>query len=140
MGAEGLEGVAMSYSRFSSRKQERGDSIRRQTALREAWLARNPGVRFDTALAFFHVGSAYRGKHRLKDTAALKQLIRAVEGGRIKPGTYLIVESFDRLTREEFGEAAEFVLGLINRGIRIVQLAPAEVILQKPVDLMQAMI
>ena len=42
-------GVAYSYIRFSSRKQDRGDSVRRQEALREAWLKRHPRVTLDTS-------------------------------------------------------------------------------------------
>jgi hypothetical protein len=38
-----LSPLAYSYLRFSSPKQAAGDSIRRQTAAREAWLAAHPG-------------------------------------------------------------------------------------------------
>jgi len=141
MGKNELSGVAYSYMRFSSPRQERGDSIKRQTEARDNWLKRNPGVVAAADGDYRELGtSSFRGKHRLDDKTALKQFITAVESGRVKPGSILIVESFDRLTREEFGEAAEFVLGLVNRGVRIVQLSPVEVILEKPVDLTKALI
>ena len=141
MGKPELSGVCYSYLRFSSPRQEHGDSVKRQTEARDAWLKRNPGVIPAADGDYRELGtSSFRGKHRLEDKTALKQFINAVESGRVKPGAFLIVESFDRLTREEFGEAAEFVLGLVNRGVRIVQLSPVEVILEKPVDLTKALI
>jgi len=39
--------TAFSYIRFSSKPQEKGDSIRRQTELRDAWLARNQAIHGD---------------------------------------------------------------------------------------------
>jgi DNA invertase Pin-like site-specific DNA recombinase len=141
MSTNTLSGTAYSYLRFSTKKQERGDSIRRQIEARDLWLKQHPLVTLAPDGAYEELGtSSFRGKHRLDDKTALKQFINAVESGRVKPGAFLIVESFDRLTREEFGEAAEFVLGLVNRGIRIVQLSPVEVILEKPVDLTKALI
>lgn len=141
MDKQKLTGTAYSYLRFSSPQQATGDSIRRQAEARDKWLERNPGVTLAPDSTYEELGtSSLRGKHRSDDKAALRQFIKAVESGRVKPGSFLIVESFDRLTREEFGEAAEFVLGLVNRGIRIVQLSPVEVVLQKPVDLTKALV
>lgn len=134
-------GTAYSYIRFSSRKQERGDSIRRQEELREQWLRRNPRVTLDTSLTLADLGvSAFRGKHRTDDQTALSQFLQAVESGRVKAGSYLIVESLDRLTREQLGGAVELVLGLVNRGVRIVQLHPVETVLAKPVNMTSLML
>jgi hypothetical protein len=80
-----LNGIAYSYFRFSSTKQERGDSLRRQTMNRDGWLARNPVVVLDQSLTLADLGtSAFRGKHRTSDKAALFQFVRAVETGRVK--------------------------------------------------------
>ncbi len=136
-----LSGVAYSYMRFSSLKQEQGDSIERQTKARKKWLDAHPAVTLDESLTLADLGvSAFRGKHRAGDKAALSQFIRAVETGRVKAGSFLIVESLDRLTREELGDAFELVLGLVNRGIRIVQLSPVESILEKPVNMTTLML
>lgn len=141
MGTSDLAGPAYSYLRFSSKPQEGGDSIRRQTDLRDRWLARNPGVRLVPDGEYSALGvSAFRGKHRTDDRAALKLLLSNVESGKIRRGSFLIVESLDRLTREELGDAFELVLGLVNRGIRIVQLSPVESILQKPVNMTALML
>ena len=53
--------LAYSYIRFSSPEQARGDSLRRQTELRNAWLEKS-GVFLDTGLTLRDEGvSAYSG-------------------------------------------------------------------------------
>lgn len=127
---------AFSYIRFSSRKQERGDSIRRQTAGAATWAAKH-GIPLDNSLHLSDCGvSAFRGRHR-DDKAALGGFIEAVQSGRVPSGSYLIVESLDRLSREEVSEALQLLLSLINSGIRVVQLQPVETVYEKPVDTMR---
>ena len=48
--------IAFSYLRFSSPAQAEGDSVRRQTALRDAWLKRNSAVKLDTSLTLIDAG------------------------------------------------------------------------------------
>ena len=48
--------LAYSYLRFSSPQQAAGDSIRRQTQSREAWLAVHPAVKLDTSLMMTDAG------------------------------------------------------------------------------------
>src|SRR5262249_45029083 len=74
-----LTGTAYSYIRFSSREQERGDSIRRQTEARDRWLANNPGVHLATEEVYSDLGvSAFRGKHRSGDQAKLGEFLSHV--------------------------------------------------------------
>jgi DNA invertase Pin-like site-specific DNA recombinase len=115
--------TAYSYIRFSSKKQEEGDSIRRQTELTAAWAKRN-SIHLDTSLAPDRGVSAFRGKNR--DLGALGAFLRLVENGRVLPGSYLVVESLDRLTREEIQPALLLVLSLLQKGVRVVQLKPVE--------------
>ncbi|HZY87388.1 MAG TPA: hypothetical protein VFE78_21305, partial [Gemmataceae bacterium] len=64
--------LAYSYLRFSSPAQAEGDSVRRQTAMRDAWLKRNPAVRLDTSLTMVDAGvSGYRGANRKDKKHAL---------------------------------------------------------------------
>src|SRR5262245_41745682 len=79
-------GTAYSYVRFSSKKQEEGDSIRRQVDATAAW-AKRKGVHLDNSLSIDRGVSAFRGKNR--DLGALGEFLRQVEGGRVKPGSYL---------------------------------------------------
>lgn len=127
--------LAYSYLRFSSPVQADGDSVRRQTTLRDAWLKRHPHVRLDTTLRLVDAGvSGYRGKHRKANKHALAHFLDLVERGRVPPGSYLIVENLDRLTREEPEESIPLVLNLIKAGIRIVQLIPTEMTYEPGMD------
>ncbi|MBY0456462.1 MAG: recombinase family protein, partial [Gemmataceae bacterium] len=123
-----LRGVAFSYVRFSAKEQERGDSLRRQTDLRDKWLARHPSITLDTSLTLEDLGvSAFRGRNRLDDAHALGQFVRAVENGRVARGSLLLIENLDRLSREQEEDALELFLKLLKAGIVIVQLQPETV-------------
>ncbi|VTS03785.1 resolvase domain-containing protein : Recombinase OS=Nitrobacter hamburgensis (strain X14 / DSM 10229) GN=Nham_0143 PE=4 SV=1: Resolvase: Recombinase [Gemmata massiliana] len=131
-----MKAVAYSYLRFSSPQQATGDSIRRQVEATTSWCQRN-NVALDESIKLRDNGvSAFKGAHRNNpDVHALAGFLNAVKSGRVPSGSFLIVESLDRLTREELGEAVELVLSLVNRGVKIVQLQPIESVLQKPVDI-----
>ena len=56
--------VVYSYLRFSRPEQAKGGSVRRQTELRDAWLARSEAV-LDTSVSLRDDGkSAFTGEHR----------------------------------------------------------------------------
>lgn len=124
--------VAYSYVRFSHKKQEEGDSIRRQTEGAAAWSKRN-NVPLDESLAPDRGLSAFKGKNR--DLGALGEFLRLVEAGRVQAGSYLVVESLDRLTREEIQPAMLLVLSLLQKGIRVVQLKPVEAVYDAKSDM-----
>jgi len=120
-----LEGTAYSYIRFSAKEQERGDSVRRQLALRDAWLTRYPGVMLDESLTLRDLGiSAFRGLHRKGDTHALGQFLKLVETGRVSKGSILLIENLDRLSREDELTATHMFTGLLLAGVTVVQLEP----------------
>lgn len=124
--------LVISYLRFSSPQQSSGDSIRRQEEARDRFLARM-GLTLDESIRDEGV-SGFRGKHR-SDRHNLGSLLQLVKAGRIPRNSYLILESLDRLSREDLDDAVQVLLSLTNAGIRVVQLLPTEVIYQKPVDL-----
>lgn len=132
---------AYSYLRFSSPEQAKGDSQRRQNALRDAWLARRPEVRLDTSITLEDKGiSGFTGDHRSNpDRHALAAFLYAVERKRVPRGAYLIVESLDRLSREDILPALTLVLNLIGAGIRIVQLLPVEMVYDERANPMHLM-
>lgn len=118
--------VAISYVRFSSPEQAKGDSLRRQTKATEDWCARN-GVRLDTSLSVRDLGvSAFRGKHR-SDKAALGGFLEAVNAGKVPRGSYLVIENLDRLSREEERTALKLWIEILDAGVSIVQLTPETV-------------
>ncbi|MFK3777274.1 recombinase family protein [Agrobacterium sp. NPDC089420] len=110
---------AYSYIRFSSPEQARGDSLRRQTEGAEKWCAER-GITLDETLHDLGV-SAYRGANRME--GALRSFLDLVERGEVEEGSYLIVESLDRLSREAVIDAVPRFLDLIRAGITIVTLS-----------------
>lgn len=129
--------LAYSYLRFSDPKQEKGDSIRRQTQNREDWLAAHPGVALDKSLyAGGEMADRGRSAYRRKnwDTYALAQFCKHIKSGRVEPGSYLLVENLDRLSRENAGEALQLFLEIVNAGIIIVQLTPVVMEFARPVE------
>ncbi|MBK3404163.1 recombinase family protein [Methylorubrum populi] len=110
--------VAHSYIRMSRPEQMRGDSLRRQTENARAWASKR-GITIDETLRDIGV-SAYRGKNRT--SGALAAYLKMVEDGRVARGSYLIVESLDRLSREAVLETMPRFIDLINAGIVIVTL------------------
>lgn len=108
--------IAYSYMRFSSEKQAKGDSFRRQEELVKDYLESHPEIELDTSLSLRDAGtSAYKGLHAKK--GALGVFIRLVDDGKIEKGSYLLVEHFDRLSREEILKAQTQFLQLINEDI-----------------------
>lgn len=132
--------LAFSYTRFSSPEQAKGDSVRRQAELRDKWLAKSGAV-LDTSLTLRDEGkSAFRGGHRSNpDRHALAAFLDLVKAGQVPRGSYLIVESLDRLTREHIRPALTLLLNLIDAGVRVVQLLPVETTYDESVEPMTLM-
>src|SRR5215468_2983312 len=133
--------VAYSYIRFSTRERAKGDSLRRQCEAAQRWCERNK-VRLDEALTFRDLGkSAYLGDHRKNpDRFALAAFLKLVQDGRVPRGSYLIIESLDRLTREHVRAGLTLLLGLIEAGVRVVQLSPSELVYDERSDEMGLML
>ena len=115
-----MQPKAYSYIRFSSPEQAKGDSYRRQREAAEAYCA-SQGLELVNSkeYLFFDKGrSAYKAKH-LDDTGELARFLSYVENGTVAAGSYLIVESLDRLSREKVKDALPRFLDLLNRGINV---------------------
>jgi DNA invertase Pin-like site-specific DNA recombinase len=115
--------LAISYARVSTPEQAKRHGIRRQVERAVDYSNRN-GLRYDESILAEGV-SAFRGAHRSKD-GALKRFVDRVECGEIPAGTYLLVESLDRLSREEVFDALTFFMRLIGLGFVIVTLGDGE--------------
>jgi DNA invertase Pin-like site-specific DNA recombinase len=125
--------IAYSYIRFSSRRQEAGDSIRRQDTGARDWAARNK-VHLDTLLKVDRGISAFKGQNA--DLGSLGEFLKLIQSGRVARGAYLVVESLDRLSRDDVQPALRLILGMIAAGIRIVQLTPVEMVYDDKSDAM----
>lgn len=108
---------AYSYRRFSSKRQEGGDSLRRQIELAEQY-AKDHGLTLDL-LTFEDLGiSAFKGRNVRE--GSLSAFLKAVDDGLIVSGSYLLVESLDRLSRAQVDDALQLLLSIVQRGIVLV--------------------
>lgn len=121
---------AYSYIRFSSAKQEEGDSLRRQEKLANDY-AREHQLDLDTS-SYRDLGiSAFKGKNAAE--GKLKLFLDAVNEGLIVKGSFLLVESLDRLSRTEVQDALAQLLNIINQDITVVTLLDRHVYSRKTV-------
>lgn len=104
---------AYSYTRMSTPEQLKGDSRRRQEE-RANRYAEEHGLEIVDRFDDFGV-SAFKGKNA--ELGALSEFTRLVDNGAIEAGSYLLVESMDRLTRQSVPRAMSLLLGLTDRGI-----------------------
>lgn len=116
---------AYSYIRFSSAKQQRGDSVARQTLLSENYAAKH-GLELDTKLNMSDLGISAYDRSNLKK-GALGEFLRLVEEGQIPWGSYLLVESLDRLSRDKVMDALSIFTDILKAGIIIVTLSDEQV-------------
>jgi DNA invertase Pin-like site-specific DNA recombinase len=129
--------TAYSYIRFSTPEQIKGDSLRRQLAASESWCQRN-GYTLDSH-SYRDLGiSAFKGNNVAM--GKLGAFIEAVDNGSIQPGSVLILESLDRLTRQEVPDALELFLGILRRGIVIITLEPEDRFERKTLNEIQLII
>lgn len=133
-----------SYIRFSTPGQIKGDSLRRQTELAEKW-AKDNGYVLDDSLRLQDLGvSGFSGANRAEGTA-FAGFMEQVKQGLIVPGSVLLVESLDRLSREQVIDSFPLVLNIIRDGIKIVSLCDKieydrESINKNPMNLMYSLV
>jgi hypothetical protein len=97
-----------------------GDSHRRQLDAASRWCKKN-GLTLDLSFVLGDLGvSPYSGANNKK--GVLWVLTRMCLSGELEPGTILLIEAFNRLTRLALPEAYELLLPLINNGLTIVTL------------------
>jgi len=116
---------AYSYLRFSTPDQMKGDSFRRQTELSQKYAEEN-GLDLDDTLTLHDLGvSAFRGKN--VEEGALGIFLDAVHQGKVKPGSFLLVESLDRLSRQSPYRAFRQFSDILDMGVNVVTLQDGKV-------------
>jgi len=113
---------AYSYIRFSTPEQIKGDSLRRQTEL-SAKYALEHNLNLDESLTFRDLGVSAFNQSNLSNGGQLRAFLDAIDQGVVSSGSYLLVESLDRISRAEILDALEVFTGILNRGITIITLA-----------------
>lgn len=118
-----MNGRAYSYVRFSTPEQAKGHSAVRQQEACDVYCQKH-GLQLASGAeyTFLDAGrSAYKGEH-LGEKGQLARFLRLVENGTIEPGSTLIVESLDRLSRQDVWKALPQFMALVDAGIRVVTL------------------
>lgn len=111
---------AYSYLRFSTPEQQKGDSFRRQAQMAIDYAARK-GLQLDDTLSFQDLGvSSFRGQNVA--TGKLGNFLEAVDSGEVPRGSYLLVESLDRISRQTTRRAQRVLEDIADRGITVVTL------------------
>ena len=122
---QGARPKAYSYLRFSTPDQITGDSFSRQWRAATAYAEVN-NLDLDEDLTFHDLGvPGFRGANA--ERGKLRAFRRAVEDGRVAPGSYLLVEDFDRLSRMDPWDAFPIFQEIINSDISIVTLKDGKV-------------
>ena len=111
--------IAWGYRRFSSKPQELGDSQRRQDCgLEQFTTSRQLPLR---ALKLDRGVSAFTGRNLTH--GELGRFLKAIQEGEVLPGDFLVVESIDRLSRQEAMKSLNLLDQIVSAGITLVCLA-----------------
>lgn len=130
--------AAYSYVRFSTPEQAKGFSKDRQD---EGFLGlcERKGWSPDTSLNINDLGkSGFKGEQK-----GLRAFLAAIEQGRVEPGSILVIEKLDRLSRQQIDPAMDLFKKILKAGVWIATTSPERIYTEKSVnnvlDLMEAM-
>lgn len=112
--------IAYSYNRFSTKEQAEGTSEQRQDDA-AARICRQEDWHLDRKLIDPGT-SGYRGKHRRK--GHLKAFLDLIKARVVKPGSWLIVEEINRLTREHPLDGLDLVKAIVHAEVGICVVHP----------------
>ena len=122
---------AYSYVRISSDSQLKGDGVRRQLDRSREYAALHRLDLDENSPTDIGV-SAYRGAN--VSNGNFGTFLAAVKDGKIERGSYLLVESLDRLSRQQPLKSFALFTDLINSGIIVVTLIDERVYGLQPVS------
>lgn len=116
------------YVRYSTAEQGQGDSVSRQMRMARQFAISRPEMQLDIVEdpVFVDLGvSSFLGNNLAPDRG-LGKFIAAVECGEVPAGSALLIESLDRLSRQELRRAQQVFHDILNRGITIITTSPVE--------------
>lgn len=133
--------TAYAYIRFSSEKQSAGDSVRRQQSLIDSWVKNNPDYMLSQKTYKDEGLSAFTGKHAAGD---LGRLMNDISNGSITAGDVILIESLDRLSRENISTATDRLKAILIHGVNVVTLTDQKQYnpesLNSPMDLIMSIL
>ncbi|EKG0042721.1 recombinase family protein [Vibrio cholerae] len=128
---------AYSYIRFSTKGQIEGRSLQRQLETARKY-AEEHGLELQS-LSFQDLGvSGFKGRN--SEQGALSQFIDAVREGTIPEGSWLLLESFDRMSRQPVEKSMRLLMELVELGIIVVTLMDKQVYRKGQLDMTKLII
>lgn len=115
--------IAYSYTRLSTEKQIKGHGFTRQREAIEKVCCQHGWQLSDQTFNDLGV-SAWKGANAT--TGALSQFIDLAKKGAIRPNSVLIVESVDRLSRQQVDKSLRLMLELLEVGVSIFTLSDSK--------------
>ncbi|EKT3983751.1 recombinase family protein [Klebsiella aerogenes] len=122
--------TAYSYIRFSSKKQEQGDSVRRQTELAEKYAADNGLILSEKNFQDLGVSAFKEGSNR----PSLADMLSAIEQGAIEQNSTIIIESLDRLSRRGIDVTQQIIKSILQHNVRIASLVDGLLLTKESVN------
>jgi len=116
---------AYSYVRMSTDKQLHGDSLRRQTEASRLYAEKH-GLELVTDFDLHDIGvSAYSGANL--HGGKFGRFMEAVKAGKIDKGSYLLIDAFDRMSRQDPMDALEPLKEILKAGLVLVTMDDEQV-------------
>lgn len=111
----GTDKYCFGLIRWSSGKQSKGDSLRRQMGIAPRVAKEKGWILRDDLCEVIAAASAYKGEHLER----IRAIIDAAKSGKIPHGTVMIVEALDRLNRRDIDEATPLLWEILGSGLEI---------------------
>lgn len=115
--------TAYSYTRLSTEKQLKGHGATRQFEAIDMACKQHGWTLSEQTFSDLGV-SAWKGSNAT--TGALSQFIELAKNGAIAPDSVLIVESIDRLSRQQVDKSLRLLLEMLDVGVRIYTLSDSK--------------
>lgn len=114
--------TAYVYARFSTKRQELGDSLVRQIKRAEDYCKQNNLELSETTFEDLGI-SAYKTKSR----PGLEDLLNCIKHGSIPSDSYVLLENTDRLSRKGYKHALDLMEQLVSTGATIAMVDTGQV-------------
>ncbi|EGQ7791711.1 recombinase family protein [Vibrio parahaemolyticus] len=101
-----------SYIRFSTSRQESGDSVRRQLEIARNYSEKVGGVYQDRSFTDMGI-SAFKQKER----DGLQMMLDMVEDGSVEKGSHIVIERLDRLSRQGISVTQQLITQIVQHGV-----------------------
>ncbi|WP_424628834.1 recombinase family protein [Bradyrhizobium sp. SYSU BS000235] len=119
--AQNKRPIAFSYIRISSEAQAKGSGRKRQLEMSKNFAAAR-NLELDETFSLEDIGvSGFKGANAA--VGEFGKILEAIKTGAIPPGSFLLVESLDRISRQQPSIALTTFMNIINAGITVVTLA-----------------